>query len=89
MLEQFTVKQLLIAMGLARGIKRSEICHSVSCVNSYITKTLKNDEFNKLVEKLKKLPKDIDTAEYKGLGTLFMDIGRYLYLTGEQINHGK
>lgn len=83
MLNNFTVKQLLIAAGLARHLTRTEICRVTGCVNSYITKSLNNSEFTRLVTKFEKLPADKDTKEYKGLGTLLMEVGRLFYQEGE------
>jgi hypothetical protein len=83
MLNNFTVKQLLIAAGLARKLSRTEICRVTGCVTSYITKSLNRPDFTRLVDRFQKLPADKDTNEYKGLGTLLMEVGRLLYLEGE------
>jgi len=79
----YTIKQMMIAVGLAKGLTRIEICRVGGCDNSYITKSLKRDEFNYLIKKFKNLPEDKDTKEYKGISTLYMEIGRLLYTEGE------
>ena len=86
-MNDFTLKQLLIAAGLSKGITRTEICRVAECGNSYISKNLNNPEFRKLKQRFSELPEDKDTKEYKGVGTLFMEVGRFLYFEGE--NFGK
>lgn len=85
--KNFTVKQLLIAVGLAKGISRAEIGRVVECSQSYITKNIKNDEFNNLLEMFKLLQYDKDTAGYNNnVGKLLMESGRILYSEGNKIN---
>lgn len=84
-LNTFTVKQLIIATGLARGIQRQEICRMANCTPSYITRLLRDEEFRSLSHMFNALPPDKDSAKYDGLGTLYLDIGRLIYSRGEKI----
>ena len=84
LVNSFTLKQLLIAAGLARGIRRAEICRVVDCVQSYITKNLNDENFTKIVIFFKALPADTDTLKYNGVGTLMLDVARLIYSEGEK-----
>lgn len=80
----YTLKQMMIAVCLARGFRRSEICDKVGCSESYITKLLPDELFQDLVKSLKNLQEDKDTKNYRGVGTLMMEVGRWLYSQGER-----
>lgn len=86
-LNSFTVMQLLIACGMSRGLSRREICKKADASPAYIVKCMKDDKFLKLVTYFKAMPYDKDTVEYKGLSTLYMDIGRLFYQNGEKITN--
>ena len=80
-----TIKQLAIAVGLARQLERKEICRVASCTPSYITRLLREETFKQLIRLVEALPADKDSAVYEGLGTLYLDIGRLIYSRGEKI----
>jgi hypothetical protein len=85
-LHNFTLRQMVIAAGTARGLDRNRCIQLANCsVNSY-HKVLKTDGFNELVIALKSMPVDPDNREFKGIGTLFVDIARLLYSVGEKNN---
>lgn len=85
-LNKFTVLQLSIAAGLSRKLERSEICRIVGCTQGYISKLMNNEDFLDLIKMFDILPPDNDTKEYKGVGTVMMDVGRLLYLHGEKVS---
>ena len=84
MIKNYTIKQLIIAAGLTRKLDRKEICRIADCVNSYITYVTHTVGFNEIQSMFDHLPYDKDTKEYKGLGTILMDIARLLYNLGEK-----
>jgi len=85
MMAEWTSKQLLIAAGLSRNITRNQICLDTGCVQSYITKNLKSDEFKQLVMRFKGLPLDKDTQEYHGLTTLYKEVARLFWSESEKV----
>jgi len=87
MFSRFTVTQMLIAAGLARQLQRREICRIANCNTSYITRLLRDDSFNELVTMFKGIPFDKDTDTYKGIGTLYLDLGKLIYSYGEKVIH--
>lgn len=88
MIPDLTIKKLIIAAGLARKLARNEICRIAECVPSYIPYLLHDPEFVGLEKLFEVLPPDNDTKVYKGLGTILMDIGRYIYMMGEKQANG-
>lgn len=82
----FTLRQMVIAAGIARGIDRNQIIRLANCsLNSY-HKALKTNGFEEFVIALRTMPIDPDNKEFKGIGTLFIDIARILYNIGERNN---
>lgn len=84
-LNNFTIRQLIIACGFERKLKRSEICRVAGCSPSYLTRLMCDEDFKGLISSFESLPPDKDTLEYKGLGTLYAEVGRFVYLRGEKI----
>lgn len=82
-INKFTVKQLIIASGTARKLDRKEIARIAKCVPSYITYMDTVDGFSDLIKMFQLLPHDQDTKEYKGLATIYMEIGRLFYGLGD------
>lgn len=82
-LNDYTVKQLIIACGIARGLTRTEICRISSCVPSYITKIEETEKIKDLIKSFQLLPADKDTKIYQGIGTILLEIGRLIYSIGE------
>lgn len=81
-LNNFTLSQLLLAAGKARGMNTASLCKYVNCSEAYLYKLLKNKDFLKIVEQMKGLDVDSDNVLFVNIGTLYADIGKYLYNNG-------
>lgn len=79
----FTVTQMLLAAGMAKRVKRSSLVRVLDISESYYTKQSKDNSFMKLVDSFRMMPKDKDLEEYKGMGTLLMMVGKYIYTFGD------
>ena len=84
-LNNFTFLQVIIAACLARNLSRPEICKITGGHLPYITKLLQKRGFNELITSFRVQPLDPDNKEYKGLGTIYMDIGKFIYEQGERL----
>lgn len=84
MLEQFTVKQLMIASGLSRNVKKTHICRYTGVTGAYISKLEKDAAFLSVVRSMTGLPTDNDHKVFQGKATLLADTGRLLYQYAER-----
>ena len=84
-LRDFTTKQIFLACGLARGIKRKTLVNDIKVEDSYITKMMKKEDFVTLINMFKTLPPDNDTKIYEGEKTLMMEAGRMFYNIGSKL----
>lgn len=88
-ISEFTVKQLMIAAALARGIAWKRILVDVGVSGAYLSKCQKDPDIILMVEEFKLLKPDDDTKDYKGAGTLILLAGQMVYWFGERINMEK
>jgi hypothetical protein len=63
-IDGFTVTQLEMAAGLARGMDRRAVCTMLNVTNPYFTKCLRREEFVAIINEMIKIPID---AEMKPL----------------------
>lgn len=88
MLREFTIRQLIIMFGLARKLTRKEIAPLAQCSQAYISKCTKSTAFMDFYGKyIRRWPVSRETAEYKGLPTIYQQIAEFIYETG--ITHEK
>lgn len=83
-LSKLTMKQVLLASGLGRGITRTKIELDLDVSPAFITKYQKEEDIKELINMFKLLPFDEDTKEYKGISTLCMDYSRLMYNMAEK-----
>lgn len=83
--EIYTMPQLLLACGLARNISRTRLCRDIEVTNQYITKMIKFDEFNLLVNAFRAFPLDDEIREYVGKKTLLLTVAKVLYAHAEKL----
>lgn len=77
--KDFTVKQLLIASGISRRIKKQHIMRLVGVTLTYIIRLEDDVDFKRLIATMDALPPDSDHKEFHGISTLYSDAGRFIY----------
>lgn len=87
-LNNLTVKQLLIAAGLARSMKPDVLAFHTGVTTAYISKLVKDSNFKMLVIILKNQDIDDDNKKFINIGTLYADIGKYMYNQGLKTVNG-
>ena len=88
-LNNLTVSQLLLAAGRARGMKPPTLARVIDCSEAYYYKLLHKPEFVALIEQFKGSDLDPDNVKYVNIGTLLMDVGKFLYHAGQKIKLGE
>lgn len=80
-LNEYTMKQLLLAAALARKIRRKDIVNMLSISESYYTKMTADPgcPFYRFVDMFRLLEPDEETRIYKGVTTLQKEVARLIY----------
>lgn len=84
MVENFTIKQGLIAAGLSKGIPRKTIAKELGITEQYISNLLSDNAFLAVIEYIKKLEPSRETRDYRGIGTLKLILAKAIYQQGEK-----
>ena len=80
----YTMKQLLLACGKVRGVRRTNLIKMIKLSNGYVTKMDNDKKFLDLLKAFQLLEPDEDTKEMQGLSTLLKDVARLIYRLGEK-----
>ena len=81
---EYTLKQLIIACGIARKLTLMEICRVADCTKPYYFKCKKQADIQQLIVEFSRLPLEGDIREYNGLPTIMMMIAQFLYSLAEK-----